>query len=65
MNRDGCRCNEACAKKECEDAGAKPGESWYWKAENYSQHPYECYNKTVVAGWRRRPSIADIMARGL
>jgi outer membrane protein assembly factor BamB len=40
-------CNETCARKECEDAGAKPGESWHWKAENYSEHPYECCNVTT------------------
>ena len=46
-------CNETCAQSECEAAGKGATESWYWRPENYSSHPYECCNKTVsplVAG---------------
>jgi len=44
---NGLSCNVSCAQAECAAAGAKNGESWYWKPENYSEHPYECCNKYV------------------
>ena len=40
-------CNETCAQSECEAAGKGAKESWYWRRENYSSHPYECCNRTV------------------
>ena len=44
---NGLSCNVSCAQAECAAAGAKNGESWYWRPENYSEHAYECCNKYV------------------
>ena len=38
----GHECNVTCAQAECAAAGALAKESWFWKAENYSQHPCAC-----------------------
>jgi hypothetical protein len=55
----GLSCNSSCAEAECLAAGKLPGESWSWRPENYSSHPYECCNKTVppAAASMRKPSL--------
>ena len=66
-------CNESCAQSECEAAGKGAAESWYWRAENYSSHPYECCNKTALPlvvgataaahGGAIKPWVANLYAR--
>jgi hypothetical protein len=41
--------SEADARAECEAAAKQPGESWYWKPEDYSHNPFECCSKVGAA----------------